>query len=308
MTDTQDKKKRSTLTLNRSVATTTVDKPSNVQQNMTNNKFNNVTVEVRKNKFARPDDEQKKNLDKMLSEGHLSEDELKARLRAVVKNNASSTEKIAHTPSYSSMKKDINQTISDEDNVNNELESQDSDVIQEKEELDVNALENIPELKQVDELNTKEKQPGFDDSTISNKSKTEIAANFNDTEEESDFVKSKNAKSPKNTIVKKLEQKFAPKIHEVEEEYTGGRRIGTPKKSKKQKIREKIKFDKLVREVFVPENITVSELANRMSERSVDVIKELMKLGIMANAAQKIDQDTAEIIVTSLGHIFRPVS
>ncbi|MBE7635864.1 translation initiation factor IF-2 [Sneathiella sp. P13V-1] len=59
---------------------------------------------------------------------------------------------------------------------------------------------------------------------------------------------------------------------------------------------------KVYREVTIPEVISVQELANRMTERSVDVIKELMKLGIMATAQQTIDADTAEIVVAELGH------
>ena len=60
--------------------------------------------------------------------------------------------------------------------------------------------------------------------------------------------------------------------------------------------------EKIVREVQIPEIITVQELANRMAERAVDVIKELLKLGTMATVNQSIDADTAEIIVESLGH------
>lgn len=47
---------------------------------------------------------------------------------------------------------------------------------------------------------------------------------------------------------------------------------------------------------------TVQELANRMAERSTAVIRELMKMGIMATINQSIDADTAELVVTELGH------
>ena len=65
---------------------------------------------------------------------------------------------------------------------------------------------------------------------------------------------------------------------------------------------------KVVREVVVPESITVQELANRMAERGVDVIKELMKMGVMATVNQAIDGDTAELIVTEFGHRLRRVA
>lgn len=66
--------------------------------------------------------------------------------------------------------------------------------------------------------------------------------------------------------------------------------------------------EKIVRDVQIPEAITVQELANRMAERAVDVIKELMKLGTIATANQAIDADTAEIIVETFGHKAKRVS
>jgi translation initiation factor IF-2 len=65
---------------------------------------------------------------------------------------------------------------------------------------------------------------------------------------------------------------------------------------------------KIVREVVVPEAITVQELANRMAERGVDVIKALMKLGVMATINQTIDPDTAELVISEFGHNMKRVS
>jgi translation initiation factor IF-2 len=65
---------------------------------------------------------------------------------------------------------------------------------------------------------------------------------------------------------------------------------------------------KQVREVVVPEAITVQELANRMAERSVDVVKSLMKMGVMATINQPLDADTAELIVGEFGHKVKRVS
>ena len=65
---------------------------------------------------------------------------------------------------------------------------------------------------------------------------------------------------------------------------------------------------KVYREVVVPETITVQELANRMTERGADVIKELMKLGVMATINQTIDADTAELIVAEFGHQIKRVT
>ncbi len=65
---------------------------------------------------------------------------------------------------------------------------------------------------------------------------------------------------------------------------------------------------KVVREVVVPETITVSDLANRMAERGAEVVKTLMKLGVMATINQSIDADTAELVVTEFGHRIKRVS
>ncbi|MEQ8598785.1 MAG: translation initiation factor IF-2 [Devosia sp.] len=65
---------------------------------------------------------------------------------------------------------------------------------------------------------------------------------------------------------------------------------------------------KLSREVIIPEAITVGELANRMAERSVTVIKMLMQQGEMAKITDVIDADTAELIATELGHTVKRVS
>jgi translation initiation factor IF-2 len=65
---------------------------------------------------------------------------------------------------------------------------------------------------------------------------------------------------------------------------------------------------KVVRDVIVPEAITVQELANRMAERGGDVIKSLMKMGVMATINQTIDADTAELVISEFGHRMRRVS
>jgi translation initiation factor IF-2 len=66
--------------------------------------------------------------------------------------------------------------------------------------------------------------------------------------------------------------------------------------------------EKISREVILPETITIQELANRMSERGVDVIKLLMKQGQMHKITDVIDADTAELIAVELGHTVKRVA
>jgi translation initiation factor IF-2 len=62
------------------------------------------------------------------------------------------------------------------------------------------------------------------------------------------------------------------------------------------------------RDITIPETITVSDLANRMARRAVDVIKVLMKNGMMATPADIIDADTAELVATEYGHVVKRVA
>ncbi len=66
--------------------------------------------------------------------------------------------------------------------------------------------------------------------------------------------------------------------------------------------------EKQVRDVIVPEAITVQELAQRMAEKGADLVKELFNLGMMVTVNQTIDQDTAELLVEQFGHNIQRVS
>ena len=81
------------------------------------------------------------------------------------------------------------------------------------------------------------------------------------------------------------------------------RRQEKAKRGQQQVVREKI-----TREVILPEAITIQELANRMAERAVDVIKLLMKQGQMMKINDVIDADTAELIAVEMGHTVKRVS
>ncbi|MFC2967012.1 translation initiation factor IF-2 [Acidimangrovimonas pyrenivorans] len=78
-------------------------------------------------------------------------------------------------------------------------------------------------------------------------------------------------------------------------------------KRKQERARQKAmgmpqRAEKQVREVQLPETIVVQELANRMAERAADVVKSLMKMGMMVNMNQTIDADTAELVIEEFGH------
>ncbi|WP_347139514.1 translation initiation factor IF-2 [Paracoccus sp. SSK6] len=70
----------------------------------------------------------------------------------------------------------------------------------------------------------------------------------------------------------------------------------------RQKAMGSVRAEKQVRDVQLPETIVVSELANRMAERAADVVKTLMKMGMMVSMNQAIDADTAELVIEEFGH------
>ncbi|HEX3862250.1 MAG TPA: translation initiation factor IF-2 [Stellaceae bacterium] len=96
----------------------------------------------------------------------------------------------------------------------------------------------------------------------------------------------------------------------AEEEGERMRSLASVRRARERERQRMLRQDqvKIVREVVVPESITVQELANRMAERGVDVIKALMRMGVMATTNQVIDADTAELIVSEFGHRLRRVA
>lgn len=121
-----------------------------------------------------------------------------------------------------------------------------------------------------------------------------------------------------------------PTPRKVETEYRSGRRITVAQAlnedyerergkslAAQKRAREKARLaamgqkeaaKKVFREVILPETITVGELANRMTEPVSEVIKSLMKMGVMATITETIDADTAELIAGELGHKVRRVT
>ncbi len=85
-------------------------------------------------------------------------------------------------------------------------------------------------------------------------------------------------------------------------------RRAADKERRKMQTKQPMNTEKVVREVVLPEAITVQELSNRMAERSGNVVKALMKLGIMATINEVIDADTAELVAQEFGHSVKRVT
>jgi len=116
--------------------------------------------------------------------------------------------------------------------------------------------------------------------------------------------------TPKKSTLKPIDDEFnkvdAKKILEQEEQefdrFPSLAKIKRAREKEKLQAQDQSEENKFSREVSIPDIITVQELANRMAEKTADVVKALMKMGVMANATQSLDADTSELVVTELGH------
>ncbi|WP_147164346.1 translation initiation factor IF-2, partial [Pararhodospirillum oryzae] len=121
---------------------------------------------------------------------------------------------------------------------------------------------------------------------------------------------------PKTPPVKRAEPKRRGKLTisaalTGEERTERGRSVAALRRAKqkeKRKAEGNLPVERVVRDVVIPDTITVQELANRMAERGANVIKTLMKMGVMATINQTIDADTAELVVGEFGHQVHRVS
>jgi len=125
----------------------------------------------------------------------------------------------------------------------------------------------------------------------------------------------KNRKPKKGHGVTRQEEgnKKPIKLLHRSDEMGGGRRFkrgGGSRKKHRENITAEHSFqaptEPIVREILVPETISVAELSHKMAVKSAEVIKELMKIGVMVTINQIIDQDTAMIAVSEMGHIAKP--
>ena len=115
---------------------------------------------------------------------------------------------------------------------------------------------------------------------------------------------------PKKSTLKPIEDEFnkydAKKILEQEEQEFD--KFPSLAKIKRAREKERLKSVndeeeiKISREISIPDYITVQDLANRMAEKTADVVKVLMKMGVMANATQSLESDTAQLVAEELGH------
>ena len=149
---------------------------------------------------------------------------------------------------------------------------------------------------------------------IDTNNKKNFARKFVEQQATKDFIKKEEKKPIKNKLklkgpINKRDFKLtvarAMNVEEIEikqRSLASVKRARLKEKRSDQNIDEKKEFKKIIRDVKIPEQISIQELSNRMAERSNDIIKFLFNMKVVATINHIIDKDTAEYIVKEFGH------
>ena len=148
-----------------------------------------------------------------------------------------------------------------------------------------------------------------------NEKKKNFARKFIEQQATKDFIKKDGEKSTGKSKLKlkspvdkrdfKLTVSRALNVEEIEikqRSLASVKRARLKDKKNKPETDEKKEFKKVIKEVKIPEQITIQELSNRMAEKSNEIIKFLLNMKVMATINHTIDKDTAEYIVKEFGH------
>lgn len=302
--DNQQKEKKlglapSTLTINRNVDS------SQVRQSFTQGRSKTVMVEVKKKRFGVKEpvkayeQQQAVNLN-INSPDNLTQGEFHSRLNAIKQ----AAEKKLQETVVSTSTEIINEAIKENTENNNEevtQNTQDLNVPIIQLEHDYNELNknNSNELKKKTAAKD-EKSVDLEQDNLKKVAKIDSKANIN-----------KNKYDNSKKIVGKLNS--ITSIEDADDIETLRPRSMAALRRQREKAKrdhnQHLKsMEKMVREIILPEAITVQELSNRMTVRLADVTKELMKLGMLVTANQIIDADTAELLIGIFGHKVKRVT
>ncbi|QEE11548.1 translation initiation factor IF-2 [Bartonella krasnovii] len=308
---------KKTLTLKRSVLET-----STVKQNFSHGRTKAVVVETKRRKITRPDE--KAEVQQPITKPHVAPQRSKPRFEekkpqeSVAKSNLSSAEMEARLRALEEAH--IQEKITREQAEKEAIRAKEREEILEKEIKEKERFQKQEEEKSPIQIPPVFSEPPLIEKTdipITPKNTTVIEKRKIDEskEEERHSRRANPAKSeiraPK--VIKGADERRRGKLtlnSALDDEGSArGRSMAAMrrrqekfKRAQNQEPREKIS-----REVVLPETITIQELAQRMTERSVDVIKFLMKQGQMMKPGDVIDADVAELIAVEFGHTVKRV-
>ena len=273
----ESKGKKKTLSLKSNVS------PTQLRTNFTTNRSNTVVVETKRKRVTRPTTPF---FNDKLENKDLTNQEIDARNQAII------DAKNIHNPNI-----DEKDKISEEQVPQDILDRQNTEIASAlKETIDQNASDS--EKKENDNIRKNKK--------LTESIDTETHKKPNDEEEEK---KSAN----KFTRFRSQEERRQTKLTVTSalDDTPRQRSLASIRRRRERERRQHtspIPTQKISREIILPEVITIQELANRMAERAVDLIKLLMKQGQMNKITDIIDADTAQLIAEELGHTVKRVS
>ncbi len=315
MSDTKDKETKKTLSLGGTLSLKGGSKPSSVQ-NISQGRGKTVAVEVRRKRSAAPttpsptpatgDDNKQQPQQGELHQ--LTSEEREARMRALQEAEKEAQRK--KEEAKNAPPKEV------EEQSAAEKKAQEEEDLRQKELEELKKIEEEEQRIKAEQALAQQAEggPHRQEAPHANKGKKDIFAA--DEKEEETYrarLKRQAPRSPARTGGNKRRGGKLTVTQVLNEDYERDR---GPSLAAQRRAREKARLaamesgdmQKIVREVVVPETITVQELANRMAERGADVIKELMKMGVMATINETIDADTAELLVEEFGHKIKRVT
>lgn len=255
--------------------------PSQIRSGFSTNRSNTVVVETKRKRINRNIENVKSN---KVDNKDLTNQEIDARNQAIL--DAKSNPSVSKPDNYIKFNKEKVRT-----ETNPEIKS------------DAKIKEQLPQdelfLLQENENNKKIKKASDTDDT-------EI---LNELEEDAENKKAPN----KFTRFRSQEERRQTKLTVTTalDDTPRQRSLASIRRRRERERRQHstpMQTQKIIREIILPEAITIQELANRMAERAVDVIKLLMKQGQMSKITDIIDADTAQLIAEELGHTVKRVS
>ena len=290
----EDNKEGKTLSLSGKTLSLKGNAPATSRQSYTSGSRGvpSVAVEVRRKRKATDDksgDDKKEPL-------HLTDEEKEARARALQQALSGETKKKELPKRRVTTLEDVKAQAQEEKNEEPERSSAKSPALSERQD----PSSSLP----------KHEQEG--------KSAPEVKKYRKDTEEESEeSFRDKLKKAQTKPAAKSSEDRRRGRLTVTQALNEDFERDRGPSLAAQRRAREKARLaaqpfqapqQKQAKEVILPETITVQELAIRMAEPGGEVVKALMKLGVMATITQTIDADTAELIIDEFGHKTRRVT
>lgn len=346
MTDTHDKSSESGKTLTLSGVVGTKKMPQQVRQSFQQGRSKTVTVEVKKKRVLQKDLASESSLenvekggevlssnqkslekkDKESSGKSLTAGELEVRFNAL---KGSFRSEVLKEENDENLKKSIH-----EESLDTKEEITPDEVVSHEDDLSLKSSEVKSEISAAAPISFRERTSGFIMPEVSSPIKKEDAVKdvgdikkkipirqVDSLEEDGDEGNKQTKKKVLSTFSRR-EGGHRPSRFDLlsvdgeeggEEEVSERRKVSLPRRmrpfSRVQKnTSEKKEHQKVIRDVVIPELITVQELSNRMAVRGAEVVKTLMKMGMMVSINQVIDADTAELVVAEFGHTLKRVS